>query len=233
MDFQAGYLRSSIGRKTIVAITGIILFGFVFVHMLGNLQIFQEPDKINTYAEFLHNLGGLLWLARGILLAAFVLHVYYALKLSLENKKARPVGYVKESTIQATLSSRYMALTGSVLLAFVIYHLLHFTIGKIQPENFALQETIGDKQRHDVYSMVILGFKNIYVSISYIVAMTLLAFHLRHGVTSVFQTLGFNTPFWAPKTNAFAILYALTIFIGNTSMPVAILLNFVKVPGAQ
>ncbi len=233
MDFQAGYLRSSIGRKTIVAITGIIFFGFVFVHMLGNLQIFQEPDKINSYAEFLQSLGGLLWLARGILLVAFVLHVYYAIQLSIENKLARPIGYVKNSTVQATLSSRYMALTGSVILAFVIYHLLHFTLGKIQPENFVLQETIGDKQRHDVYSMVVLGFKNVYVSISYIIAMVLLAFHLRHGVTSVFQTLGFNTPFWAPKTNAFAILFALTIFIGNTSMPLAVLLNFVKVSGAQ
>ncbi|TGJ98566.1 succinate dehydrogenase cytochrome b subunit [Leptospira langatensis] len=233
MDFQAGYLRSSIGRKTIVAITGIIFFGFVFLHMLGNLQIFQEPDKINSYAEFLQSLGGLLWLARGILLVAFVLHVYYAIQLSLENKAARPVGYVKNSTIQATLSSRYMALTGLVILSFVIYHLLHFTFGKFQPENFALQETIGDKQRHDVYSMVVLGFKNIYVSVSYIVAMFILAFHLRHGVTSVFQTLGLNTPFWAPKTNAFAILYALTIFIGNSSMPVAVLLNFVKVSGAQ
>ncbi|PJZ64775.1 succinate dehydrogenase cytochrome b subunit [Leptospira wolffii] len=233
MDFQAGYLRSSIGRKTIVAITGIIFFGFVFVHMLGNLQIFQEPDKINTYAEFLQSLGGLLWLARGILLVAFVLHVFYAIQLSIENKQARPVGYVKQSTIQATLSSRYMALTGSVILAFVIYHLLHFTFGKIQPENYALQEMIGDKSRHDVYSMVVLGFKNIYVSASYIFAMLLLAFHLRHGVASVFQTLGLNTPFWAPKLNAFAILYALTIFIGNTSMPVAVLLNFVKVSGAQ
>ncbi|TGK19205.1 succinate dehydrogenase cytochrome b subunit [Leptospira fluminis] len=230
MDFQAGYLRSSIGRKTIVGITGLVFFGFVFFHMLGNLQIFQEPDKINSYAAFLQSLGGLLWIARGTLLVAFVLHVYYAIRLSVENRQARPVGYVKNSTIQATLSSRMMALTGLVIFGAVLYHLAHFTLGITDPKDFALKDAQG---RHDVYSMVVLGFQNPIVSGAYVLWMFLLASHLRHGVSSVFQTFGLNTSFWAPKTNAFAIAFAILIFIGNSSIPLSILLGYVKLPGAQ
>ncbi|PJZ68376.1 succinate:quinone oxidoreductase [Leptospira perolatii] len=229
MDFQAGYLRSSIGRKTIVGLTGFIFFGFVIIHMLGNLQIYQGQEKINAYSQFLHDLGPLLWVARLILLVSFVVHVYFAIKLSIENRQARPVPYVKKSTVQATLSSRMMALTGLLILGILLYHLAHFTLGMTDPKDFAM---VDSKGRHDVYSMVVLGFQNQIVSILYVVWNFILASHLMHGVSSVFQTFGLNTRFWAPKTKALAVSFALLIFIGNTSIPLSILLGYVKLPGA-
>ncbi|XDD48877.1 succinate dehydrogenase cytochrome b subunit [Leptospira sp. WS92.C1] len=224
MDLKAGYLRSSIGRKTLVAVTGLVYFGFVVVHMLGNLQIFLGQEKINAYGQSLRDIAPLLWVARIVLIVSFIIHVYYAITLSIENKDARPIAYSKQKTVQASLASRTMALTGLLILSFITYHLLHFTLGVTNPDQFSMTDSKG---RHDVYTMVVLGFQNPIVAGSYIIAMILLASHISHGVSSVFQTLGFSTPELSPKIKAGAILFALLIFVGNTSIPLSILLGYV------
>ncbi|EKO32307.1 MULTISPECIES: succinate dehydrogenase cytochrome B subunit, b558 family [Leptospira] len=224
MDFKAGYLRSSIGRKTLVAATGLVYFGFVVVHMLGNLQIFLGQEKINAYGQSLRDIAPLLWVARIILIVSFIIHVFYAIKLSIENKQARPIPYVKKNTVQASLASRTMALTGLLIFSFIVYHLLHFTLGVTNPDHFAMTDAKG---RHDIYTMVVLGFQNPIVSGSYIFAMFLLASHISHGVQSVFQTLGLSAPSLSDKIKAGAISFALIIFIGNTSIPLSILLGYV------
>ncbi len=130
-EHRAGRLGSlfgsSIGRKMIVAVTGIILMVFVVGHLLGNLQIFLGPDWINGYAQHLRDLGPLLWVVRGVLIVAVALHIYFTILLAIENRRARPAGYVKSEPVKATFASRHMVVSGLVVLAFIIFHLLHFT----------------------------------------------------------------------------------------------------------
>jgi succinate dehydrogenase / fumarate reductase cytochrome b subunit len=183
MNFVGVFFRSSIGRKIIMAVTGLILVGFVIGHLVGNLQIFQEPDHINGYGQFLHSLGPLLWIARLAIIASVVLHLWAATVLTLENSRARgaePYGF--KHTIQATLASRAMRATGYIVLAFLLYHLAHFTWGLAQTgtykENLPHYTMIGDyrvagfvvvkagtTEVLDVYNMVILGFQNPLVSL--------------------------------------------------------------------
>jgi succinate dehydrogenase / fumarate reductase cytochrome b subunit len=220
-------VTSSIGRKTIVAVTGILLVLFVIVHMMGNWNIFLGPDAMNSYAATLQNLGGLLWIARIGLIIAFLLHIFFAVQLNIENKMARPVQYKKKDYVKATLTSRTMALSGLLILAFVVYHLLHYTLGVVQPETFKAKLT--DSQgRADVYMMVIYGFRNPIISISYIVAMLLLAMHLDHAIQSVFQTLGLTTKNIFPKLIRISRGVAIFIFLGYTIIPLFILLGIVK-----
>lgn len=220
-------VTSSIGRKTIVAVTGTLLVLFVIVHMLGNWNMFLGPDAMNSYAANLQSLGGLLWLARIGLIVAFVLHIFFAIQLNIENKMARPIPYKKKDYVKATLTSRTMALSGLLILSFVIYHLLHYTLGVVQPETFKANLT--DSQgRPDVYMMVIYGFKNPLISISYIIAMFFLAMHLDHAVQSVFQTLGLTTKNIFPKLIRFSRGLAIFIFVGYTLIPLSILLGIIK-----
>src|SRR5690625_2894396 len=184
MQSGATFLTSSIGKKIIMAVTGLILLGFVIGHMLGNLQIFIGQEQINAYAATLHGMPVLLWLARIGLLIAFVVHIWVAVVLTLENMKARPRNYLRDGTIQATYASRTMRWSGVIILAFVIYHLMHFTVQVLDPEFTKLLDEAG---RHDVYGMMIAGFSSFWVSGFYIVAMLLLALHLGHGVSSLFQ----------------------------------------------
>lgn len=240
MNFVGSLFRSSIGRKILMAVTGVILVGFVVGHLVGNLQVFQTPDHINGYAEFLHKLGPLLWVARIGLLAAVVIHIWAATVLTLENKAARGAEpYAFKHTIRATLASRTMRLTGYVVLAFLIYHLAHFTIGAAQsgtfksnlPEYTMVEDyrvagfpviNAGEKVA-DVHSMVILGFQNPVVSIFYIVAVGLLSFHLLHGIDSMFQTFGLRSSRWSIGLRRFAVLFCLVYFLGNLAIPGAVL----------
>src|SRR5947209_8884416 len=142
-----------------MAITGFALVGYVIVHMLGNLQVFQGPEALNAYAHTLKSMPKLLWTARIGLLVLFLAHVYLGVKLYAENRAARPVGYVRFRYAEASLATRTMLLSGLVLLAFIIFHLLHLTLGAVKPENFDRVETLPDGHtRHDVYAMVVLGF---------------------------------------------------------------------------
>ncbi len=239
MNLVGSLFGSSIGRKILMAVTGLILIGFAVGHLVGNLQVFSPPDKINGYAQFLHNLGPLLWAARIGLIVAVVLHIWAAVTLSLENSQARGGSYGVKHTIRATLSSRLMKQSGLVVLAFLIYHLAHFTFGAAQAATFksalpahTMQQAYrmagfpvidaGEKVP-DVHSMVVLGFQSPIVALFYIVAVGLLTLHLLHGIQSMFQTLGLRTSRWAGWLQKVAAVFCLAYFLGNLAIPGAVL----------
>jgi succinate dehydrogenase / fumarate reductase cytochrome b subunit len=227
MQLNLSYFRSSLGKKLLMAVTGFIFFGFVIAHMLGNLQIFLGPEKINSYAKFLKDLGGILWVARITLLISFIIHVITSIQLTIENNIARGTSYAYQNTIQATLSSRTMRLSALVVLSFVIYHLLHFTLGITNPDYLKLEYNLNGVIVHDVYSMVVQGFLNPIVSGSYIFAMLLLAMHLSHGISSMIQTLGIDNPKHNPMLKSLANGFAAVIFIGNSSIPLCVLTGII------
>ena len=213
--------HSTIGAKMLMGLTGLMLTGFVLAHLSGNLLIFAGPEKFNAYARGLQSLGGLLWIARVGLLFVFLLHMKLAIKLSLQNKAARPVAYAHEATIQATLASRYMIHTGLLMLTFVLYHLAHYTFKIVSPEVSAVPEG-------DVYQMVIIGFSSPAVSAFYIVAMAALAAHLKHGVSSAFQSLGLYHGNINPVTHRLGPIVGGLVFCGFSSIPLAVLTGLVK-----
>lgn len=217
--------RSSIGKKVVMAVSGIILFGFVFLHMFGNLKIFYGREHFNEYAAFLRTVGAplfgteqLLWLARIVLIVAVVLHIMSAYQLSTKNNASRPIRYQHPGRVQASYASRTMRWGGVIILLFIIYHLLHFTFGVVHPSFIP----------GDVYHNVVTGFQVWYVSIFYILAMLALCLHLYHGLWSMFQTLGLNnyrfTGFW----RGFAVLFAIVVALGNITVPVAVMVGLVK-----
>lgn len=228
MGWVVKFAKSSIGAKILMALTGLILFGFVLTHMLGNLQIFLGQEPYNAYANFLKTSPELLWPARLTLLAAVLLHIASGLRLSALNSAARPHAYQQKSFTRATLTSRTMVYSGGLLLAFIVYHLLHFTLGVTNPEHFHLTDAKG---RHDVYSMFILGFQNPAIAGSYIVAMVFLGLHLEHGVSSLFQSLGINHPRFNGFIHSLGPVFAIIIFLGNISMPIAVQAGWITLPG--
>jgi succinate dehydrogenase / fumarate reductase cytochrome b subunit len=220
-------LTSSVGQKFIMAITGLALFLFVFGHMAGNLQVFLGPESLNRYGAFLHGLGDLLWLVRFGLLAMVVLHIWSAFKLTAENRAARPQPYARQELVAASYASRTMIWSGLIIAAFVIYHLLHFTADvaavNLTGKDFA---TLTDDQgRHDVYAMVVLGFRNPLVAGFYILAMTLLCLHLSHGVSAMFQSLGWKSPAYAPVIDCGARAVSWIIYLGYISIPLSVLIG--------
>ena len=218
----------SLVKKYLMALTGLVGVGFVLGHMLGNLQIFLPPDYINAYAYKLQSLPiPVLWGIRLFLLGAIGVHVWMAILLTIENKKARPAGYDAEQTVQASLSSRIMPYTGIVVLAFVIFHIAHFTMQTVHPEYQILEYHMEgyDHPLHDVYAMMILGFSYETIAVFYLVAMGLLCSHLMHGTSSMFQSLGFRNERWRYRLNKFALVYAVFIFIGFACIPAAVLLG--------
>jgi succinate dehydrogenase / fumarate reductase, cytochrome b subunit len=240
MNLVGYFFSSSIGRKILMAVTGLVLIGFVLGHLIGNLQVFSHPDQINGYAQFLHQMGPLLWVARIGLLVAVGVHIWAATVLTLENNRARGAEpYGVKYTIRATLASRTMRLTGYVVLAFIIYHLAHFTFGFAQTDTFkgelprytmttpynlsGIPVVDAGAQVQDVHSMVILGFQNVAVSLFYIVAVGLLSFHLLHGFDSLFQTLGLRSSRWGTGLRRFSIVFCLAYFLGNLAIPGAVL----------
>ena len=181
--------RSTIAQKLVMAVTGTALLIFVIAHAVGNLQIFIGKDLLNSYAAFLQGTPQILWPARIGLLLVFIVHIFTAFQLKKQNRAARPKKYKVVSNEQASLASRYMFESGLVILIFVIVHILRLTMGILQPENFHL---IDDQGRHDVYSILILGFQNHYYSLGYIICMLFLGAHLSHAISSVLQTVGFH-----------------------------------------
>lgn len=224
------FLSSSIGRKWIVALTGLGLFVFVIGHLLGNLQVFLGWEAINRYGAFLQGSGELLWIVRLGLLAMVVLHIVFTIKLRAENRVARQASYAVKNYRASSLSARGMTLSGLMVLCFIIYHLLHFTVqtpavNLIQPMlNFA--EMHDAKARHDVYQMMVRGFQVPVVSAFYIVGVGLLAVHLNHGIMSMAQTLGLNTGKLRPLWEKGGPVVAWLIFLGYASIPVAVLAGF-------
>jgi succinate dehydrogenase / fumarate reductase cytochrome b subunit len=241
LDWLRPFVTTSVGMKATTAVTGLLLTGFVVVHLVGNLQVLPAlggRDAINAYAKFLKDLGPALWIARGALLTVFLLHIYLALTLAMRASAARPVAYQHPATIQASTSSVTMPWTGLALLAFVVFHLAHYTFGwvtttpvydpqikqTVEANYLSLVDPAG---RHDVYSMVVAGFKNPVVSVLYIVAMVFLYVHLSHGIGSVFQTLGLNTPRTQPFVTGLSRTLALLLAAGNIGIVVAVWAGYV------
>ena len=220
VGIPAHLLDISIGKKILMAVTGVIAFGFVCGHMLGNLQIFISQNQMNTYAEKLQSLGPILWAIRLFLFVSIVIHIWFGIQLKLEAWSARPLSYRNSHTVKATLASRTMIWTGLIILIFVVYHLLHFTWRVTNPELAHLTDSLG---RPDVYTMVILGFSNPVVSIFYIVGVGLLSYHLSHGVASMFQSLGLSSDKWQERLHRLAWLATVILFLGYASIPAAVI----------
>ncbi len=274
LDWLKPYFSSTVGTKVLVAVTGFLLTGFVFTHMLGNLQIFAGPAALNRYAQMLKDLGPLLWIARIGLLAVFLTHLGLAIKLKLRSRAARPVGYACPATVQASFASRSMILSGSVILLFVVFHLAHFTFGVVDSAKIASKENlvktmlpVGSKEdpnvlkstdpkgsrregdflyinfldlqdsapgpngtsvpRHNVYQMVRYGFHNPVVAVLYILAQLVLMLHLSHGIPSVFQSLGLNTPRTAKLWKCLGWTVAFVIGAGNIAIVLAVWFDIV------
>jgi len=218
---------SSLGKKYLMALSGLVLIGFVFVHMAGNLQVLLGQAQINAYAHSLQSLPWfVLWGSRLFLLAAVLIHAFTAYSLIVENRKARPNPNEIEVTKRAGLASLRMGLTGSILLAFIVFHLLHFTIRTIYPEYAEMMTTVGSPdgtEIHDAFLMVISGFKHDVISVFYVVAMGLLCAHLAHGFSSVFQSLGLRSESWRAKIDLVGVGYAWIIFAGFSIVPLSVL----------
>jgi succinate dehydrogenase / fumarate reductase cytochrome b subunit len=228
-------LQSSLGRKFIMALSGAALGLFVIGHLAGNLQIFLPKERINAYAHFLHTNPGLLWAARLGLLACTGLHIWAAATLSLENRAARGPGFGTETPpVAASYASRTMLMSGLIVAAFVLYHLLHFTVQvpavNLTGKDFhALEVTRGAQQGYqDVHAMMVAGFSHPLISGFYLVGVGLLCLHLSHGIGSMFQSLGFCEGVWRGRLNAMARLVALLLFIGYASIPIAVYLRLVQ-----
>ena len=212
-----------------MAVTGLMLFGFVVSHLVGNLLLLQGPEAINSYAKWLHERGPLLWGARIGLLAVFLLHIVTAIRLTQANKAARPVAYQKPDTVQATMASRSMVLSGLSLLVFVVYHLLHFTFGVTNPEHHALKAAAADG--HDVYTMVTKSFAAPEIVIAYVAFQVVLFLHLCHGIQSMAQTVGLHHARLTPMIKTVSFLVALAIAGGNVLLALSVQLGLAG--GAQ
>jgi len=221
--------HSSLGKKYIMALTGCALFGFVIAHLAGNLQIFLGPENLNRYGYFLQTTPELIWPARIGLIVLVVLHIVAAVQLSAENKRARSIPYAQYEVVAASYASRTMLMSGLIIAAFVIYHLLHFTV-QIPGINFTGQDfrILEDaKQRHDIYQMMVVGFKQPLVSGFYILGMALLCLHLSHGASSMFQSLGWKNKYYGKFIDKAAMVVAILIFLGYCSIPLAVLFGVI------
>ena len=201
------------GKKAVMAVSGAVLAGFVVAHMAGNLQIFLGPEAFNAYARTLRHLPELVWTVRTVLVVMVLLHIWSSLHLAVIKSEARPVGYERRKSAGSSYASRTMYMSGPIIAAFVAYHLMQFTFG------------VGGTpySRFDAYGNIINGFRVPAVSIFYILAMALLCLHLRHGLWSMFQTLGFYHPRHTPRIKRLASVLALFVFFGFVSIPVAVL----------
>jgi succinate dehydrogenase / fumarate reductase cytochrome b subunit len=230
MNIIKGLFGSSLGKKYIMAVTGAAMFGFVVVHMLGNLQVFLGPEAINDYGYFLQSKPELIWPARiGLLLMVF-LHIWAAIKLTAENRAARPKGYGEFKIVAASFASRTMFVSGILLLAFIVYHLLHFTVQvpgiNMTGKSFRALEDV--KHHHDVYRMIILGFQQPLVSVFYVISMAVLSLHLSHGVASMFQSLGWKNRAYGKYIDRFALFSAGVLIVGYSAIPLAVLGGLIK-----
>lgn len=213
------YWSSSIGKKLVVALTGLVLVIFLAGHLSGNLLMYVGRDAFNEYAEFLHSMlhGIGVWVARIGLIVMLTLHVVGTISLTRQNRAARQA-YERQATLQASKSSRIMILSGLTILAFVIFHILHYTV--------RIDADLAEIGATDPYGMVIVGFQSPIVVVFYVISMTLLCSHLTHGVASIFQTLGLRTQKTQGLIRQFSWAYSLLIWAGFISIPIAVLTGF-------
>ena len=218
MGWVGAFYRSTIGKKVVMAVTGLILVGYVIGHVLGNLLVYQGREEINAYAAFLKDQGALLWAVRGILLVSVVLHIVAATQLTRLKQAARPVGYAKQEPQVSTVASRSIRWGGVALLLFIVYHILHFTTGTVHP-SFS---------HSDVYGNLVSGFSVWWVSTIYVLAMVALGLHLYHGVWSSFRTLGVSPPSVNPLRRRLAAVLAVAVWAGFASIPIAVLAGVIR-----
>ena len=231
MKLVTNIFGSSLGKKYVMAITGLVMFGFVIGHLIGNLQFFLGPEAINRYGHFLQSNVEVLWPVRIFLLAMIGLHIWSATKLSAENRAARPTPYANWNPTAATYASRTMLMSGLIVFAFIIFHLLHYTVmvkavnltGKdfmARPEFFDLEG------RHDIFRMMVTGFSQPIVSVFYVIAIGLLSLHLSHGVSAMFSSLGLKNHTYEPCIKKFARVIAWLIFLGYISIPISVMCGY-------
>jgi len=221
------FYDAPIGKKAVMAVTGLVLFGYVVAHLAGNLQIYSSNrDQINNYAALLHNpnFAGALWGARIVLIACVVLHIVSAAQLWFQNRAARPISYYRKADVPTAYAARTMIYSGLIIAAFVVFHILHLTVGSISGLPAA---EIGPNQP-DARANVIHGFQNPWVSGFYILALVLLFTHLYHGIWSLFQSLGINHPKYTPGIKRGAAIIAILLGIGYISIPVSVLTGLLQ-----
>ncbi len=226
LPWPLAFYRSAVGKKWVMAVTGIVLLGYVLLHMLGNLKLYLGAAEINSYAEGLRTVGepflprsGALWIVRVLLISAFVLHIHAAYSLTQMNRRARPVPYQSpRHYIAATYAARTMRWSGVIVGLYVLYHLADLTWGWANP----------DFKKGDVYHNVVVSFQQWPVALLYIVANLALGFHIYHGAWSLFQSLGINNPRFNPARRWFATAFAAVIVAGNVSFPVMVLAGVVR-----
>jgi len=221
------FYRSTIGKKIIMAVTGLIGIGFVIGHMAGNLQAFVGRDKLNAYGALLHGpLGELLWLVRLVLIVAVALHVLMAYQLTMRARAARPIGYKQRMAQVSTWASRTMRWGGVLLLLFIILHILHFTTGQVDPAGW--RDQLDAAGRRDVYGNLVASFRIWWVAAFYVVAMIFLGLHLYHGAWSSVRTLGYAKPSPRPLHRRIALLVAVVVWLGFTLVPLGVLAGLIR-----
>lgn len=224
-NWFVAFYRSALGKKTAMALTGIVLFGFVFMHMAGNLKIFMGAEAFNHYAEWLREMGAPmlphsagLWMARIVLLGSVIIHFTAATQLTLQNRRARPVSYARRAPVQLGYAERTMRYSGYLMAVYIIYHLMHLTVGSAHAQFNAA----------DPYNNVVLAFQSWPVAAVYLVANLLLGMHLYHGLWSLFQTLGCNNPRFNKWRRTLAVTFAVVVTAGFLSVPLGVLSGLVS-----
>ena len=228
MTWIGKFYRSAIGKKAVMAVTGVILFGWIFAHMAGNLKLFFGSEALNHYAEWLRDLGApifphesVLWITRVLLIVAVVFHIHSAYALTMMNRKARPMDYADRDFVKGTYAARTMRWGGVIILLFVFYHLAHLTWGgNVAPPAQFIQG--------DVYHNVVSGFQIWWVAAIYIVANLALGLHLYHGLWAMFSSVGMTNPRFEHWRRMFATAFAIVITAANISFPLSVLTGFVK-----
>lgn len=225
MTWIGSLYRSAIGKKAVMAVTGVIVFGWIFLHMIGNLKLYMGPEHMNEYGRWLRTIAspavpesGALWITRVVLIVAIVFHVHAAYALTVMNREARPVAYHDREYVTGTYAARTMRWGGVIILLFIIYHLLHLTTGHAHR----------DFVPEDPYHNVVSGFQVWWVSAVYIIANLALGLHLYHGLWSMFNSVGFTHRRFNPWRRHFATAFAVLITAGNLSFPLAVLTGIVK-----
>ena len=219
-------MQSSVGRKIIMAVTGFVLVAFVCVHLLGNSSIFIGADAINAYAQKLHSLGPFVWVFRLVMLTAFAIHIFFGIQLTLENRAATPEKNVQIKRLKTGFGAETMIVSGLVMLAFVIYHLLHFTVRVTNPEIYV---PLGDHGMVDVFVMMVNGFSSALSVIIYVIGLGFLFLHVSHGFQSLFQTLGLSNDKSLPFMEMVSKLVGVVLLVGYISIPMLIVFGLVKI----
>jgi len=215
-----GFYASTVGKKVVMGVTGLIGIGFVILHSLGNLLVFRGPEAINSYSHFLKSTGELLWTLRIVLIVAVILHVSAAVQLTRQSRAARPIGYTRRESQVATIASRTMRWGGALLLVFIVVHILHFTTGTIRPAGVFTPE--------DVYANVVSSFRIWWVTLFYVLAMVALGLHLLHGAWSSVRSIGVSPPSPQPLDGKISVVIAILVWAAFTAVPVAVFSGIVR-----